>query len=89
MVIDSREVQSNEELREEIKEYFRILYCEEFECKPKVDDINVNMLDKMSSESLERDFSEEEVYEGLMHCNKNRTPGLNGFNMASCINSGI
>lgn len=34
-----------------------------------------------SRELLERDFTEEKIYDGPMQCNKDKDSGPNGFNM--------
>lgn len=38
-------------------------------------------MDEGRIEQLERDFSEEEVWEGLMQCDKDKSSGPDGFNL--------
>lgn len=65
----------------EVREYFARLYKKYFNLRPILDNITVRILDEISRLDLERCFSSDEFLEGLRAYKKDKTPGLDRFNM--------
>lgn len=65
------------------------MYYEEFDWRTKLYSLNFNTLDELSKDLMERGFMEEEIYEGLMQCRKDKVPGLDDFNMVFFCRTGI
>lgn len=49
--------------------------------RPNLDDIDFKTLDESSRVELERDFSEEEIFDGLMSCRREKTHVSDDFNV--------
>lgn len=66
-----------------MKDFFFLvkLNKEEFRWRPKLNGLNFETLDETSLVSLEREFTEEEIFNELMQCNTDKTPGSDGLNM--------
>lgn len=68
--INNRMVKDNESLRQVVRDAYYKLYFNEYDWRVKLDDINFNMFDELNRKSLERQFTEEKIYKGFMHCRK-------------------
>lgn len=81
LVIDEKGIQDNEILKEGAKTFYQKLYEEEFSRSPKLNGIQFQELDETNRIDIEREFSKDEILEGLKECNSNKAPGPDGFNM--------
>lgn len=79
-MIENQLVWGNDGLREEVKNFFQDLYIVEFNRRPKLNELQLNKLDDDCRQYLEREFSEEEVWEGIKLCDKDKSLGLHRFN---------
>lgn len=55
--INYKSVEGNDLLREKVRDYFDILYHEDFSWRPKQEGVNFRILDETSRLALEREFS--------------------------------
>lgn len=67
-------------MREAAKIFYQRLYTEEFSLPPKLDNLHFDTLDTPSRESLEVEFTEDEIFTALKSCNGDKAPGPDGFN---------
>lgn len=81
MLFRDKFVEGNKELGREASNHFARMYEEEFNWRPSLDGINFCSLDESSRLSLEGCFSEDEIFEDLRACKKDKASGPDGFNM--------
>lgn len=79
--VEDRCINGNEALREEVKGFYQKLYEEEFKRRPRLDGLQFKALDEISRINLEKEFSKEEIVEGLTDYNGDKSTGPYGFNM--------
>lgn len=81
IVIDNKKIGGNTALCEAAKGHFANLYLETHDCRPKLDGMSFHSISVESRQSLEDEFTTEEILEGLKSCDDNKASGPNGFSM--------
>lgn len=61
--------------------HFMTLYTESYNGRPTLNGLEFSMLKQQDWAVLEREFLEEEILEGLMHCKRDKALDPDGFNM--------
>lgn len=68
-------------MRKQVRGYFQHLYEEEVNRRPMLDSLQFKELGMVSRTELERNFIEEEIFNGIKECNSNKAPKPDGSNM--------
>jgi len=83
LVINGSMNSDSTKIREHIMQFYKRLYAEQFRWRPKLDGLSFPSIDADERNWLERDFEENEVWEVVRYLNGDKTPGHDGFFMAS------
>lgn len=79
--LDEKLVKGNNDMRQAARDYFSGLYMEDCGRRPRLDGMHFKRLSDASRQLLAADFTENEVLESLKMCNRDKTPGPDGFNI--------
>ncbi|RVW55480.1 LINE-1 reverse transcriptase-like [Vitis vinifera] len=71
-----------QEIREGIASTFQSLLSEDMGWKADIGGLRLDRISQQEAETLERPFTEEEIYVALMEMNGDKAPGPDGFTMA-------
>ena len=71
-----------QEIREGIASTFQSLLSEDMGWKADIGGLRLDQISQQEAETLERPFTEEEIYVALMEMNGDKAPGPDGFTMA-------
>lgn len=80
IVIYNSTIRGNDSMRKKTQEYFQSMYAEDRATRPKLDGFEFKTLEASSRISMEREFSEDETWDGLNYCNWDKAPDPDGFN---------
>jgi len=73
-------VEQVEELKKEVKNHFEERFQETNFNRPVLDGVEFKQLSEEEKMELEEPFSEEEVKEAIWSCDRNKSPGPDGYN---------
>ncbi|WMV47077.1 hypothetical protein MTR67_040462 [Solanum verrucosum] len=82
LVINGEESSDPVAIRNEIVDFYQILYKETESWRPSLNILDVQTITEEEQILLSRDFEEEEVLEGLKQCVVDKAPGPDGYTMA-------
>ena len=71
-----------QEIKEGIASAFQSLLSEDMGWKADIGGLQLDQISQQEAETLERPFSEDEIYVALMEMNGDKAPGPDGFTMA-------
>jgi hypothetical protein len=69
-------------IRDHIVQFYETLFSEQYNWRPRMDDLAFNSLDAEETSRLELPFEEREVLEVVKGMNRDKALGPNGFSMA-------
>ncbi|CAL5415136.1 unnamed protein product [Camellia sinensis] len=71
-------------IKQAVESHFKFLFTEDWKNRPKLSGFFDSISSVDSSEVLEAEFLEDEIWEALKDCEGNKAPGPDGFNL-KCI----
>lgn len=74
ILVDGGSISGNETMREATKSHFQLLYKEEFDQRPKLENICFNIIRESEQVFLESEFTKEEITTCLKDCNRDKAP---------------
>lgn len=83
VIINNQIVNDPQQVKFEVFNYFQNLFTESWEVRPFFSTNRGNTIDEGMSEILISTFSEEEIWNAIRNCDGNKSPGPDGFNLAS------
>jgi len=82
LVVDGQLTEDRTVIKDHIVEFYAKLYSEQYQWRPKVDDLSFSSIDEEDRLWLEREFEEDEIWAVIQNFKGDKAPGPDGFSMA-------
>ena len=82
IIVDGATIIDLAEINVKIVNFYITLFTESGTRRPTLDDLAVPTIDEVDVVCLDKDFTEEEVFEAVKHMNGDKAPGPDGFSLA-------
>jgi hypothetical protein len=82
LVVDGQLTEDRTVIKDHIVEFYAKLYSEQYQWRPKVDDLSFSSVDEEDRIWLEREFEEDEIWAVIQNFKGDKAPGPDGFSMA-------
>ena len=69
-------------IKDRVVQFYKTLFSEQYNWRPRLDDLAFNSLDEEEASRLELPFEEREVLKVVKGMNRAKAPGPDGFSMA-------
>jgi hypothetical protein len=82
LVVDGQLTGDRTVIKYHIVEFYEKLYSEQFQWRPRVDDLSFPSIDEEDRIWLEREFEEDEIWAVIQNFKGDKALGPDGFSMA-------
>jgi hypothetical protein len=82
LIVDGLPTSDPAVISEHIVDYYNSMFTEPLSWRPRLDNLEFDMLNDIEATSLEEPFEEREVWEVIKGMDRDKAPGLDGFTMA-------
>jgi hypothetical protein len=82
LVVDGQLTDDRTVIQDHIVEFYKKLYSEQYQWRPRVDDLSFLSIDEEDRIWMEREFEEDEIWAVIQNFKGDKAPGPDGFTMA-------